>query len=683
MSTGRDHCAQIDEEQNFVAESADKTPSKDQNLEEGSEVVELTDEVSRRAAEADELEALGLEMPEFKMPEDNDSQEDQEDSGGHTTKLSSEALKAAVAADDERRRSDAEGDKAEPDEAQADKADDAPSASAQSDVDDEVDVEEGLGEPAYDRQAMVKTIQIEAFDRASVEAMGQSAEGGPTSMLQDARFAPEIIIEPPPVLVKKWREGLPSEVEAIVGKKPAAEPPPSQEEDSFEEIDLLEEGQVISDEAASEEQADDENQEAKAGLAEDGESPPSLPISEPAPDTPPVIEAQPGLGDEESEPIELSDELVELEEDSEEEELVLEPLPQSPQKSTQKSAPSAPPEVAERVTAPDPPPESTEQAAPRTRQQNNRPPKAAKPQEQRKPESEMQGLVQELLAEEKEQKGAKTAKIRPRDVWFTNVFTDEYLRSIPPNISKVTADDADFIERSLRLKKKSRILDLACGFGRHSIELATRGYEMVGLDISRPLLERALEVAQKRSLSIKFIRGDMRELNFSGIFDGCFIWDTSLGYFDDRRNLGVLQGVARALKPGGRLLIDVVNRDFVVPRTPTRLWWEGTGCIFLEESEFDYHTSTLEVQRSFIYEDGSPPIEQTSYIRLYSIHELRQMLHVAGFQVIEVSGAKYYRGHFLGSSSERLIVLAQRRKNAKRRPTNRPQGPPQKTTSSG
>ncbi|MFU8805296.1 MAG: SAM-dependent methyltransferase, partial [Bradymonadaceae bacterium] len=112
---------------------------------------------------------------------------------------------------------------------------------------------------------------------------------------------------------------------------------------------------------------------------------------------------------------------------------------------------------------------------------------------------------------------------------------------------------------------------------------------------------------------------------------------------------------------GGRFLIDVINRDYVIDQMPTRTWWEGSGCIFLEESEFDYGTSVLHAKRSFIYEDGSPPLEQNCYIRLYTMHELRQMLHVAGFSVLEISGERHHRGYYLGASSSRNIILAEKR----------------------
>jgi SAM-dependent methyltransferase len=176
-----------------------------------------------------------------------------------------------------------------------------------------------------------------------------------------------------------------------------------------------------------------------------------------------------------------------------------------------------------------------------------------------------------------------------------------------------------------------------------------------------PLLKKALNEAKKQSLSIKFIHGDMRDLNFDSIFDGCFLWQTSFGYFEDRVNLQVLRGINRALKPGGRLVIDVINRDHIARDMPHRIWWEGVDCVFLEEVELDHNTSILHTKRSYIYEDGTPPLEQNSYIRLYSLHELRQLFNAAGFEPQEVSGELHHRGRYLGPASSRIILMGRKR----------------------
>lgn len=524
-----------------MAESADKTPAGESKLDDDSDVIELTDEVSA-------------------IP-DNDS---------HS------------------------GD--DGDEADADSGEDASGELGSSD-DDHGD--------QYDRQEMVKTVQMDAVDRDAIEQMVDESAIEAASLLENAGFAPEIIPSPPAVLVKKWREGIPGKVELIIGTDKAVGKP------------------------SEPEQLDDAPAPDKPGGPEG--------VDEPAEQT------DPPDADDEVEPIELDDELVELEEDDGPARTVS--PPQQPEREPKSTPPASTPE---------------------------RPEKSAESSD----DEQMPGLVRELLEEEKQKK--EEAKLGPRQIWFKKVFDEEYLRSIPDGIAEITRRESDFIEESLRLKKNSRILDLACGFGRHSIELAQRGYQMVGLDLSMPLLQRAVDAAQQRSLNVKFIHSDMRELDFSQIFDGAFVWNTSLGYFDDRTNLEVLHGLHRALKVGGRLVVDVLNRDHVIQQTPTRLWWEGNGCIFLEETEFDYQTSTLQAERSYIYEDGKPPVEHTSFIRLYSVHELRQMLHVAGFRVLEVSGEYHHRGYFLGPASRRIIVLAEKRKKRRNTARGRPSVPKKK-----
>jgi len=124
--------------------------------------------------------------------------------------------------------------------------------------------------------------------------------------------------------------------------------------------------------------------------------------------------------------------------------------------------------------------------------------------------------------------------------------------------------------------------------------------------------------------------------------------------------LRVAEAIARSLKPGGRLLIDVVNRDYVVADLPSRVWWEGKGCVVLEEVDFNFHTSRIVTHRSIVFEDGRQ-IEQEISIRAYSLHELGRLLRQAGFRVTDISGALATQGQFFGTTSRNLLMLAEKR----------------------
>jgi SAM-dependent methyltransferase len=243
--------------------------------------------------------------------------------------------------------------------------------------------------------------------------------------------------------------------------------------------------------------------------------------------------------------------------------------------------------------------------------------------------------------------------------WFEEAFDEDYLRTLPFMTPDQTLREVAFIKQSLRPPDEGELLDVACGYGRHAIELGQGGYRVTGVDLSLPLLIRAADESQRRSLSVNFIHADMREMAFENQFDGAYNFLTSFGYFDEEANLKVASSICRALRPGGRFLLDTINRDYIVSDLPTRVWWEGDGCVVLEEVDFNFQTSRLSVRRSIVFQDGRQ-IEHDMSIRAYSLHELGKLLRQAGFRVLEVSGGVATQGYFFGSTSRSVIMLCER-----------------------
>jgi SAM-dependent methyltransferase len=243
--------------------------------------------------------------------------------------------------------------------------------------------------------------------------------------------------------------------------------------------------------------------------------------------------------------------------------------------------------------------------------------------------------------------------------WFEEAFDEDYLRTLPFMTPDQTLREVAFIKQSLRPPAEGELLDVGCGYGRHAIELGQGGYRVTGIDLSLPLLIRAADESQRRSLSVNFVHADMREMAFENQFDGAYCFLTSFGYFDEEANLKVASSVCRALRPGGRFLVDTLNRDYVVSGLPTRVWWEGEGCVVLEEVDFNFQTSRLSVRRSVVFQDGRQ-VEHDMSIRAYSLHELGKLLRQAGFRVLEVSGGVATQGYFFGATSRSVIMLCER-----------------------
>jgi len=224
--------------------------------------------------------------------------------------------------------------------------------------------------------------------------------------------------------------------------------------------------------------------------------------------------------------------------------------------------------------------------------------------------------------------------------WWKTFFDDNWKRlgfdSIDP---ERTAAETDFLEKALDLSKDEKVLDLACGVGRHSLVLARRGFKhVVGLDFTQAYIKEAIAKAEDEDLAVEFVHGDMKDLPFADeSFDAVFNIYTSFGYFaDERDNEKVVKEIARVLKPGGRFLQDVVHRDYIVRHFQSRGWSEHDGEYLMEERSFDLATSRNEC--SWVYVGKQGRTEKPVSLRMYSLHELVAMFTRAGLEYKEAWG---------------------------------------------
>jgi SAM-dependent methyltransferase len=258
------------------------------------------------------------------------------------------------------------------------------------------------------------------------------------------------------------------------------------------------------------------------------------------------------------------------------------------------------------------------------------------------------------------QSGEGSGLRRKGRLWWEDLFNDDYLRTCEKLSDEQIAREVDFVEDSLGIERGGAVLDLACGTGRHTIELARRGYEVVGFDLSLAMLARAGEDAQDHDAKVNFVQGDMREMTFDEQFDGVFCWNTSFGFFEEEKNALVIDRIHHSLRAGGLFLLDVINRDFLIRQSPSLAWFEGDGCVCMDEMNVDFITSRMKIKRTMMLDDGrSREIEYS--MRVYSLHELGKILHDHGFKVCEVSGRVATPGVFFGNESPRTIILAEKR----------------------
>jgi len=247
----------------------------------------------------------------------------------------------------------------------------------------------------------------------------------------------------------------------------------------------------------------------------------------------------------------------------------------------------------------------------------------------------------------------KLSDFNIEDVFNVNDYMYFYSEKLTEERTK---REVEFLVKVLELKEPKRILDLACGFGRHTIKLAELRHEVVGVDIMEGFLEIARKKAEEQGVSVKFMKGDMRETNFKEEFDIVLLLYTSFGYFSDEENFKVLQNVYKALKPNGLFCLDVPNRDFVVKHLPPCSVLEKGEDLMIDMPSFDVFTGRMNVRRITIRNGRRREVSYS--IRLYTFTELKELLKRAGFEVYKVFG--HWDGRELSLNAPRMIVVAQK-----------------------
>lgn len=243
--------------------------------------------------------------------------------------------------------------------------------------------------------------------------------------------------------------------------------------------------------------------------------------------------------------------------------------------------------------------------------------------------------------------------------WFESFFDADYVALLrDTNPPGKTRREVDFLVRSLRLPAGAKILDVPCGYGRHAVELARRGYRVVGIDLSRAMIAEARKRWRKRK-NLRFVLNDMRRLKASGEFDAVVNMYTSFGYFSPRENVAVLRRLTRALRPGGLLLID--HRDPAHDgRLPQRLWYPaGPHRYVLEDRRFDRRTNVTRSTWLIVPAGGRRVIRKTTRFQEYTLPQWRRMFRRVGLRFV-----KAYSGYdgrtYRPVSKRRLIVVGAR-----------------------
>ena len=250
--------------------------------------------------------------------------------------------------------------------------------------------------------------------------------------------------------------------------------------------------------------------------------------------------------------------------------------------------------------------------------------------------------------------------------WYEELFENYGLKYDQESFVQGTIGECDFIEREINYDKNTRILDIGCGTGRHSIELAKRGYTVTGIDLSESQLNRAKEKASAQNLSINFEQQDARKLTFSDEFDlvimlcegGFSLMET------DEMNFQILRNASNALKSKGKLIFTTLNGLFPLFHSVQEFLTSASkeGNAEYSNNSFDLMTfrdrGILQIEDDF---GNTKELECNE--RYYVPSEITWLLKTLDFKVIDIFGAKlgaFSRSDRLTTEDYEMLVIAEK-----------------------
>lgn len=244
--------------------------------------------------------------------------------------------------------------------------------------------------------------------------------------------------------------------------------------------------------------------------------------------------------------------------------------------------------------------------------------------------------------------------------WYEELFSNFSKQYDTQPFTVGTINEVEFIEKEIAFNKSVKILDIGCGTGRHSIELAKRGYTVTGIDLSENMLQRAREKAAEAQVEVQFLQADARNFSFEEKFDliimicegGFSLMET------DEMNYKILQNATVCLAQEGKFVFTCLNALFPIFHSIKDLIDEGsTG---LHNGQFDL-VQFREYSDYDIKDDDGKEMTLKCNERFYAPSEIRFMLGLLGYQQVDILGGtinEFDRGRSLQTNDYQMLVVA-------------------------
>jgi len=240
--------------------------------------------------------------------------------------------------------------------------------------------------------------------------------------------------------------------------------------------------------------------------------------------------------------------------------------------------------------------------------------------------------------------------------FFQGLYKEIWRKEIPNGLTEA---EVDFIEEIAKLKKGSTVLDLMCGYGRHTLELARRGYGVTAIDNSEEYITEIENFATDEKLSIITLQGDISSIKFPGIYDAVINMGNSFSFFNAETIQTLLQNIYSCLNSNGTFIINSwMIGEIAIKNFQERSWHYIGDYKFFSESQFLFHPTRIESNHTILTATGEmETLKGIDYI--FSFAELEMMLNTAGFKMDEVYFTPRKRKYKFGDSRAYIVAIKQ------------------------
>ncbi|MBL1214058.1 MAG: class I SAM-dependent methyltransferase [Ignavibacteriae bacterium] len=238
--------------------------------------------------------------------------------------------------------------------------------------------------------------------------------------------------------------------------------------------------------------------------------------------------------------------------------------------------------------------------------------------------------------------------------WFKEWFaSEEYLNVYKHRDTGDAKSIISLILKNVSIPNKAKILDAACGAGRHAIALAQKGYKVTAFDLSEPLVNKAKTLSNELNLNINFFNADLRTVDFKERFSLILNLFTSFGYFEnDEENFRFLTDSKKWLLPKGYFILDYLNMNYIIENHVPQSVKAMENKKVIENRRFNKGR----IEKEIIIHNGSKVETYNESVKLYSFNQIAEAAQNAGLTINKIFG-DYKGNEFDEELSERLIII--------------------------